>query len=188
MGKKVLPFEELQAFIEANAEECPDQQPPPVAVIKTLEGRFDPKWRQYSSQPGTEIDVTSGVDFCELYTEPVDDRVGLIDTLVTLKVKVDAQSFTVHTNSRYSIELPPAYEWAWPLDGLDVGVAQFWYPGGRNMFPGNCFWTNRDNTPWHLIFAFAGHGEWEKNHPVDLGVVSEFKLRGEIAYGIRLEG
>lgn len=187
MGKKVLPFEELQLFIEANTEECPDQQPP-VAGVKYLQAIFRPKWRQYSNQPGTEINVTSGKDFCELYTEPVLDNYDVINTMVTLKIKIDAKVFSVSENSRYSIELPPEFEKYWPMDGLDIGDAQFWYPGGRNMFPGNCFWTNRDNTPWHLLFAFAEHGEWEKNHPVNLGVVSEFKLRGEIAYGIRLEG
>jgi hypothetical protein len=185
MLTKVLPYDELITFIEEKKTECPDQ-PTPVAGVKKLEAIFRPKWRQYSNQPGTEINITAGKDFCELYTEPVIDENEVINTMVTLKVKTDAEEFTVHANSRYSIELPPDLEKYWPLDGLDVGEAQFWYPGGRNMFPGICFWTDRDNTPWHLLFAFAGHGEWEKNHPVDLAAVSEFKLRGEIAYGIKL--
>jgi len=184
---KVVDLNELVQYAQENSYELPEPTIPPSGEvpIKTIE-RFAPKWRQYSGQDNTEIRIIQGVELIEIYSEPILDVSGTINTLVFLKIKINAQEFTVHDNSRYSIELPVEYEKYWPLDGLDEGSAQFWVPGGRNMWSGSCFWTSRDNTPWHLLFAFSDFGEWEKNWPINLATVSEWKLRASIQYGIRL--
>lgn len=186
-GPVVVDLNGLVQYAQNNSYELSESTPPPSGEVpvKTVE-IFAPKWRQYSGQAGTEINIIQGVDLIELYTEPVYDARNVINTLVTLKLKAIALEFTVHKDSRYSIELPAEYEKYWPMDGLDEGSAQFWIPGGRNMWSGSCFWTNRDNTPWHLLFAFSDYGEFEKNWPINLASVGAWKLRASIQYGIML--
>jgi len=185
--KNVIDIKDLNLFVEENAFECDDSPaPPPSGEVKKVIYRFAPKWRRYQDKPGTEIIINSGVNECELSVEPIEDASLRANTEVNLKLKVSTKDFSAWDKTRYSIELPPEYEQYWPLDGLDEGGAVLWYLGGRNTYVGECFWTNRDNTPWHLIFVFAEHGEWEKGHPVDLRSISGFKLRASITYRIKL--